>query len=85
MQISASNEENTILLFPEFSKTVFKMMSKNRFMSKYVDKLPSHIPSYVEEINGKTKAITYPRITVLEKNLEKSNPTLILQMRKAKA
>ena len=46
MQISASNEENTILLFPEFSKTVFKIISKNRFMSKYVDKLPSHIPSY---------------------------------------
>lgn len=70
MQISASNEENTILLFPEFSKTVFKIISKNRFMSKYVDKLPSHIPSYVEEINRKTKVIRYPRIIVPEKNLE---------------
>lgn len=48
VQISASNEENTILLFPEFSKTVFKIISKNRFMSKYVDKLPSHTPSYIE-------------------------------------
>lgn len=48
VQISASNEENTILLFPEFSKTVFKIISKNRFMSKYVDKLPSHTPSYME-------------------------------------
>lgn len=47
VQISASNEENTILLFPEFSNTVFKIISKNRFMSKYADKLPSHIPSYV--------------------------------------
>lgn len=39
-------------------------------MSKYVDKLPSHIPSYVEEINRKTKVIKYPKITVLEKNLD---------------
>jgi hypothetical protein len=46
VQISASKEENTILLFPEFSKTVFKIISKNTFISKYVDKLPSHTPSY---------------------------------------
>ena len=72
MQISASNEENTILLFPEFSKTVFKIMSKNRFMSKYVDKLPSHIPSYMEKINRKTKAIKYPRITVPKKKKKKN-------------
>lgn len=66
VQISGSNEENTILLFPEFSKTVFKMISKNRFMSKYVDKFPSHIPSYAE-VNRKTKVISHLRLTVLEK------------------
>lgn len=79
VQISASNEENTILLFPEFSKTVFKMISKNRFMSKYVDKLPSHIPSYVEEANRGEKAINYSGISVLEKKILRTlSPTLSL-------
>lgn len=70
VQISASNEENTILLFPEFSKTVFKIISKNRFMSKYVDKLPSHTPSYRE--GRKWEAVIHAGATVLDKCQEQS-------------
>lgn len=34
VQISALKEENTILLLPAFIKTVFKIISRKRFISK---------------------------------------------------